>query len=332
MWIGLIGIAVWIGCQSSALTSAKIYLQQKDFDSAEAQLKAAIMQEPQNAYAHFLLGTIYARKGAFEEMNASFEEAVRLDPSKYKQDVERWREQYWVENYNRGVNLAQTHQIPDAVEAFQRAVVIDSTRVDAFRNLGFCYYKLGDADRAISVYERALKVAPEDPDVLTRVGLLLFNEKEYERAIQYLTQASEADPTNVHVLSSLASAYERMKRLDDAVAQYQKAIEVQPTDENLRYNLGVALSEKEDYTGAAQAYEEALKIKPDDKDARFNLAIVYLLKLDDADRALPHLQHMVEHDPENADAWEMLSIAYVKLNRVEEAEEALARSKTLKGE
>lgn len=332
MWVGLIGLAAWAGCQSSALTAAKIYIGQNDFDSAEEQLRIAATQEPQNAEVHFVLGTVYARKGAFEEMNASFEEAVRLHPQQYEQEAERWREQYWVEHYNRGVNLAKAEQFSDAAEAFERTVVIDPRRTGALKNLGFCYYRLGDTDRAIAVYERALKAAPGDPDVLTRMGLLLFNQKDYARAAQYLEQASEADSTNVHLLSSLASAYKQMKRLDDAAMYYRKAIEVEPTDENLWYNLGVVLSQIERYPEAAQAYEGVLKIRPDDTDARFNLAMVYLFKLDDPDRALPHLQHLVEQDPEHADAWEMLSIAYAKESRVEEAEAALARSKALRGE
>jgi len=44
----LMGIAL-AGCQSTALTSAKVYLQQNDLAHAEEQLKSAVAQHPEDA-------------------------------------------------------------------------------------------------------------------------------------------------------------------------------------------------------------------------------------------------------------------------------------------
>ena len=49
-------ITLALGCQSSALTAAKLYLQQEEPQKAKDQLVLALETEPQNAEAHFLLG------------------------------------------------------------------------------------------------------------------------------------------------------------------------------------------------------------------------------------------------------------------------------------
>ncbi|MCD6532312.1 hypothetical protein J7K99_07705, partial [bacterium] len=49
-------LAAFWGCQSPEMTSAKVYIQQKEYDQALIQLKKEIEKNPTNAEAYFLAG------------------------------------------------------------------------------------------------------------------------------------------------------------------------------------------------------------------------------------------------------------------------------------
>ena len=69
LWIFL------LGCQSAALTSAKLYLQDNELDKAKEQLEAALVTNPNQPEAHFLLGKI--QEGVFNTLGISPDEAER---------------------------------------------------------------------------------------------------------------------------------------------------------------------------------------------------------------------------------------------------------------
>lgn len=326
----LMGLAL-MGCQSTALTSAKVYLQQKDLGHAEEQLKLAITQNPEDAEAHFYLGTVFAETGRYEQMNASFDRALALS-SKRQKDIEQERQKYWVQHYNRGVEAFQTDDMAEAAKAFEEATIIDPGQVEAFKNLAFCTYKLGQLDAALATYEQALAFSPEDADVLTRMGSIYYDQGNYEKVAAVFEEVSGLGKENVHTLSSLASAYEQLNQDDKAIAAYQKAAALDSENKNVLYNLGVLYSNQERYDQAVEYYKRVLQLDPDDSDARFNLALIYVLKLEQWDYALPILKELVETEPNNAEAWEMLSIVYARKNKVDESTQALKKAEKLKGE
>ncbi len=318
------------GCQSTALTSAKVYLQQDDLEQAEEQLKAAVTQHPEDAEAHYWLGTIYARTGRYELMNASFDRSLAQSP-KHQKDIAQGRQKYYVEHYNRGVQAVQADDFAKAAEAFEEAAVIDPEQIEAFKNLAFCQYKLGQPEEALATYEQALALSPEDADILTKRASIHYEQGDYEKAATAFEEISRLGKANVYTLSSLASAYERMKQPDKAIAAYEKAAAINPEDENLLYNIAVLYSNQEKYEQAVEYYKRSLQLKPDDTDAKFNLALAYVFRLEQWDEALPILKELVQTEPGNIEAWEMLSIVYARKDEVEESKRAYEKAEELKG-
>ncbi|MCK5380164.1 MAG: tetratricopeptide repeat protein [Candidatus Latescibacteria bacterium] len=325
----LMGFAL-MGCQSTALTSAKVYLQQDDLGRAEEQLKAAVTQHPEDAEAHYWLGTIYARTGRYELMNASFDRSMALNP-KHQKDIAQGRQKYYVEHYNRGVEAVQSDDFASAAKAFEEAAVIDPKQIEAFKNLAFCQYKLDQPDKALATYKQALALSSEDADILTKMASIHYEQGDYEKTAAVFEEISRLGKANVHTLSSLASAYERLKQPDQAIAAYEKAAALNPEDENLPYNIAVLYSNQEKYEQAVEYYKRALQLKPDDLDAKFNLALAYVFKLAQWDEALPILKELVQTEPGNVEAWEMLSVVYARKGEVAESKRAYEKAEELKG-
>ncbi len=85
--LGLILFSVmlvfFIGCASEELTSAKLYIQQEDWDNAETYLVKALAAEPENPEIPYMLGDyIYGRKKDWGKMNEMFEKALSLGADK----------------------------------------------------------------------------------------------------------------------------------------------------------------------------------------------------------------------------------------------------------
>jgi tetratricopeptide (TPR) repeat protein len=72
----LIGVIFYTGCQQTAITAAKVYMQQSNYDSAIEQCKAAIEQVPTDAEAYFVLGKAYGHKNMYQEMNEAFTQSM----------------------------------------------------------------------------------------------------------------------------------------------------------------------------------------------------------------------------------------------------------------
>ena len=71
-----------------------------------------------------------------------------------------------------------------------------------------------------------------------------------------------------------------------------------------------------DYRTAERLYREVLRLDPDSYDAHLNLGVLYGL----ADRnpeAAAALERAIEIDPDRADAYALLTIAYIKTGRAE---------------
>lgn len=289
------------GCGGRAITAARVYLEQGNLRSAEAQLEEALKRDPGNPEAYYWLGEVYGRMGRWEDMAGALRKAEELDPSGWGRRARELRRRYWVRVHNLGVERALRGDMDGAEKAFLDAIAIDSTIVDAYKNLGFCRYRSGDIDGAIRAYERASSVAPEDADVRARLGLLRLRKGD------------------------------RRMALEEAIEAYERASQLAPNDPDVWYNLGVLYGRKGNYLKAARCYEEVLKLSPKDLEARMGLAELYVYRLDRWDDALPLLQDIVKGEPENLEAWEMLSIVYVRKGMKDKAKEAYIRAKKLRG-
>ena len=90
--IGLV-VLLLLACQSKQVISAKVYLEQEEWDKAIEQLEQAVQLYPTDAEAYYLLGKAYANQGEREKMNEVFDQSLKLSP-KFKQQIKAIREKY----------------------------------------------------------------------------------------------------------------------------------------------------------------------------------------------------------------------------------------------
>ena len=320
---------VALGCQGSALTGAKLYLQQGEEERAKEQLLLALEAEPENPEVHYLLGRVYGDEGEYGSMSESFDRSLELS-GEFRPQIEELRRRNWTKLYNQGVERA-TAEPPDfsaAAELFKVATTVDPELLDAWRNLAISHSRLSDLDRAVQAYEFVAARAPEDSSTFHHLGMLYLEKGDPASAQRTFEQLLESSPRHVGALTGLASLYVDSERYAEAEAAYERALEAAPEIWQTHFNLGNLYWNLDRFDSARDAYLRALELNPDDTDTRFNLAVTWLA-LERTDEALPHLEELSRRTPENATVWRELGRVYALQERIEESEAAYATAAAL---
>jgi len=352
----LTGLALWTGCQNPALTGAKVYIQQQDWENAREQLEIAVQQEPNNAEARYLLGKAYGEESRYQEMVDEFQASLAVN-QKWKAQIQQIVQEKWTMAFNRGVQAGKEKDYQKALEEFTTATIIDPSNPDAFNNLGFAYTNLDRLDEALEAYSRVLELDPDNVAAKINSGVIHFQKDQEEQAAEMFRGALEIDPGNKNALNmwtlsletladekhqelagaatgsdSMKVKEEVQEILNETVRVYRMAIEAHPEEKNFVYNLGVLYArDLKDFQAAEPLFQRVVELDPEDVDAWFNLATAQL-NLDDLDGAMVSLEKAVELTPDNPDVWYQLGIIYVKKGMKEKGEEAFKRSEELGGE
>lgn len=360
LFLGLLFLSLVMGCASTAYRSAKLYIQQENWDKAIEYLEIEVQQNPKNAEAYYYLGWAYAKKGLFEKMNQAFESCLALSKKREK-DIVKVREKYWIDHYNAGVKEIQRERFAIAIGEFKTAVLILPSRIEAYRNLAYAYIKLDSLDNAAETYRKALEIAPNDIDIYLALGSLYYNKQKYQDAIDVLQKVLEQDPTNADAISYTALSYDYLGETEKAMEAYEKALKLDPENKDLRYNLGRLFFKRKNYDRAIPEFERVLQADPEDYDALIQLGMSYLLKAEGIKKhqkeleekgkapedtlkhlekkarqsylqAIPYLQKASRMKPLESIIWYNLGVAYINLGENKEGEKAFLISDELKNE
>jgi len=168
-----------------------------------------------------------------------------------------------------------------------------------------------DYENAIENYNKALLLNPAFSECYFNKGLCYYNLKDFDKAIEEYTKALEFDPQNPIIYNNRGDAYYRKQDFQKAIIDYDKAISLHKEYLKAYYNRGLAYACLEDYEKAVEDFTNVLKINPDFADAYHvrGLAYEYLNKLDEA---IADFQKALELNPELDEAKAHLEIVKAK--------------------
>ncbi len=93
---------------------------------------------------------------------------------------------------------------------------------------GLLMEEIRKPERAAAAYERAVDVRPSMLDARLRLGRLLLQEGQLEGATEHLESAVRLAPALLPARANLASAYEAAGRIDDAASQLETVASLFP--------------------------------------------------------------------------------------------------------
>jgi golgin subfamily B member 1 len=168
---------------------------------------------------------------------------------------------------------------------------------------------LGDEFGATTYLEKALGAWPAHSGAFERIDAQLTrvddNKKLADLCVHTATHRSK--PEQVLLLKRAAVLYERANLEDRAIETYQTLVKLDPSDEPMRSALEARYVKANRYRDVARMFEQALMADPppDADDAtriRGKLIEVFANQLKEPERAMPHVEALLELDPTHPDA------------------------------
>ena len=293
-------------CSSTELTSAKLYIQQKNYDKALEVLREEVNKNPKSVEGYYLMGMVYGEKGEFGNMVDAYDSSLALG-DQYKKDIHDSKLYYWANLFNKGVDFYQKGnkaQNQDSVKlfydksghAFEQAIKIEPDSASTYRNLSFVYISEKNYDKAIPVLETLIK-KKSSLDGYKFLGELRYDKgtklmskykesknvqdsldamNEFNKAVDVLEKGRKEYPDDSDILLTLSNSYIAANKVEIAMDAFKAGVEKEPNNKYYRYNLGVLYLGEKDYNNAEMEFKKAVEIDPSYENANYNLAVTYV--------------------------------------------------------
>lgn len=308
---------IFVGCQSSEITSAKVYIQEKNWQKAYEQCALATQKEPNNPQAWLLLAQICTEMESAVCVVRATDRAVYLDP-KTQQDAARIRSNAWQKFFNKGVLAGRKGAYEEAANWTLVAYAVDSTKAEAPLQLSFFYRKLGDNVKAIRFYRRAMELQPENEAIYIDLAATYINNKQSDEAVKVLKEIISKKPDVKEAYRIMGIAFTNLRQLDSAIYSYNEYLRLEPVSVGVLLEYGALLYETDKKDSASKVFEKVLEIDPQNVQAKYNLAVAYS-DLERNNEAKALLEDVVKIEPNNYRAWGRLAIVHQKLGNVKYA-------------
>jgi tetratricopeptide (TPR) repeat protein len=257
----------WLTSEQELLTRANAARSSGDNAAAVEDLKRVLRRNPRNVPARLALGEINLLAGDFEAAISELKAARRngatdsrstemlanayLVVRRPEETLQVIAEQRGPESASmlavKGAALIQLQRLPEARDAFDRALSIDEKNFRALYGLTMVVARLEGLDAALAVSERALKVAPGDALAhLLRGGLLLrassFDPamEQFEAALR-ATVRSKRPEQYFSALAGMAEVLFAQRKVQEGLAVTQRLQQVAPEHPRSRYLRARAL-------------------------------------------------------------------------------------------
>src|SRR3989338_5821409 len=89
-------------CSSAELTSAKLYIQRKDYQNAIKQLEKEVEKNPKSEEGYYLLGQVRHELREYAGMKEAFDKALSIG-TLHQKEIQATRLSVWGRLFNEGV-------------------------------------------------------------------------------------------------------------------------------------------------------------------------------------------------------------------------------------
>ncbi|MGB7569141.1 MAG: tetratricopeptide repeat protein, partial [Chitinivibrionales bacterium] len=284
------------------------YLYAGLLDSSAANYKAAIAVNPRIAAVHIGLGSVFY----FNATSPSFIRATRA--------------------YNTSEAFIKS-QYDSAMAEYDRAISLDSIRVEAFVNRGLVREILSDTEGAIKDYSRAIQIKPSSADAYVKRAATYKSQGKFNRALKDYSEAIALDsgsylfdPT-LHFSNAYlgrGNLYYQMGELEKSVADYDSSLRLSPENSLAFLNKARALGDENRYDSAIASFTRAITLlspreyNEAQEHAYFGRGLIYNITRQ-FDKALLDFNRAIQLKPKDPYAHFQRGNAEKALNKLDDA-------------
>jgi tetratricopeptide (TPR) repeat protein len=242
------------------LSYGALFFQRGYLDQAEASFQEALRDDPSSAEALYGIGSVYLNQNQQAAARETFERVVKLAGNYPDTLPDAWN--------NLGVIDTREGRVDDSIPCFLEALRLNPHHQLSLDNLGNAYRSQKRWDEARKVLERALEVAPQDPEANYSLGMVFAQTDDTAKAYEYLQRALKGRPAYPEALNNLGVLYLVTQRRDQAVATFEQCIRLAPAFDQAYLNLAHVYALEGARDKARSLLLDLLKQHPDHPQAR----------------------------------------------------------------
>ena len=166
----------------------------------------------------------------------------------------------------RSGTLEKLGRLDEAIEAADKSIELDSTRISPYLIRGYIHHLLEQWEESAASYERALEIDPDNPAVLNNYAYLLSVQNyRLEEGLEMVDRALEMSPELPSYHDTRAWILYRLGRLKEALEVIK--IAMKDTDDNAEMfeHLGYIYQALGKERKATKAWKRAAEIEPDNE-------------------------------------------------------------------
>lgn len=225
-------------------------------------LHQIIKDNPRDADARLLLGSILQEEGERTESIAQLREAVRLRPRS-------------AEAQNAlGEALKAFGEVKAARGPFEKAVSLNPGFAQAHVNLGLVLLEAGEFDGAATQLDRAIELLGHKPDAANAHYLraqVYTEQNDVPKAAAQLQEAVAVRPDFAEAWSDLGDARRTLSDDAGALAAFERAVSLAPDDAVAQTRLGSEYLDQGKAHLAVEHLQEAARLDPENQSTLYNL-------------------------------------------------------------
>ncbi len=293
-------------------------------DQARKTYEAAIADYPAYAMAYFYMGCLMMEENDMPEASRFLEKAIQLDPNRmdaYLLLAEMDEEKYSHTARDKMLSQDLADFKDTSYAPYREYELLDTGEREKFNyKLGTIYLANGKWENAVEMFNRVLVLNPAHPDVLSNIVIAYRALRQLDKALERLTRLSDRHPEIPEVYIEIGNIHKYMGQKKLAFENYLKAQDLVPgglTGKNAEIlkkfkgnkkellAQGDAHYQEQEYFRAEQKYKAVLSIAPGNPDANLRLWRLYN-NSNRADKADTILREMVEGKSNRAEFYLLL--------------------------
>jgi len=144
-------------------------------------------------------------------------------------------------------------QYDEAVAGFRRALALDPSQVQVYKDLAYTLQKMGETESAVEAFEAYHQARPGDYQTIMELAYLYAQVQEEDRALQFFRRAM-ASPDRAQAAQARQGYHDVEAPILAEIARWSKAIQQDPQNFDARESLAEAHARHGDAEEAIEQY------------------------------------------------------------------------------
>ncbi len=228
--------------QNPAYQRAMLLLEQHRYPDAERELRAALLQSPQEAHLHAMLSLVLLEQLKLNDAAAEAQQAITLDPDDP------------LPHYALAAVLLGRNRFADATGPINEAIRLDAFDPKHYALLARIKLAQRNWQAALDAANRGLEIDPNHDACVNLRGIALVQLGQRDEAARTIQGALERDPENAVTHANQGWALLHRNQPRPAMEHFREALRIDPTSDWARAGIVEAMKARNPFYRVMLAY------------------------------------------------------------------------------